>query len=149
MKIIVDTNLVFSAVLNSSNNIAKILTATNSPFSFYSCNFLQFELAKHYPKLQKLTKASEEEINYLIEYITSKIKFIDEGIIPSKIHKKAYDLVKNIDENDTIFVALSIYLDGILWTGDLKLFNGLNSKKFTNIVTTKGLNYLLEEIQNG
>ena len=43
--------------------------------------------------------------------------------------QKAFDLCKNIDEKDTIYVALTLELRGGLWTGDKKLINGLEKKK--------------------
>ena len=51
MKLVVDTNIVFSAVLNSSSAIARILIGGRRYFQFYSCEFLRTELHKHRPKL--------------------------------------------------------------------------------------------------
>lgn len=147
IKIIIDTNLVFSSILNSSSKIARILTDNDSPFQFYSVNYLLLELSNHSQKLKNITKASDEEISFLIEFITSKIKFIDENVISKNIKKEAYELVKNVDENDTLFVALTIQLEGILWTGDMKLYKGLIQNNYPNIITTTGISFLLEELQ--
>ena len=49
----------------------------------------------------------------------------------------AFQLTKDIDENDTMFVALSIKLDTKLWTGDKKLITGLKEKSFSQIIETK------------
>ena len=45
---------------------------------------------------------------------------------------KAFDLCKDIDEKDIPFVAVTIELDGLFWTGDKELRNGLESKGFTS-----------------
>jgi predicted nucleic acid-binding protein len=148
MNIIVDTNLVFSGILNSSSKIARILTDKDSPFEFYSVGFLLLELSKHSQKLKSITKASDDEISFLVEFITSKIKFIDESTIPQNIIREAFELVKNVDEKDTLFVALTIQLDGILWTGDMKLYKGLVQNNFPNIISTTGISFLLDELQN-
>ncbi len=40
MKIIVDTNIVFSAILNSNSRIGKILLNSKEHFQFFTCNYL-------------------------------------------------------------------------------------------------------------
>lgn len=81
MKIIVDTNIVFSGILNIESNIGKILINSKSYFEFYSINFLHSELFKHRKKLLALTNLSGEELEELIKIVTSKIYFIDDEII--------------------------------------------------------------------
>jgi len=38
--------------------------------------------------------------------------------------------VKDIDPKDVLFVALTIEMDGLLWTGDTKLRSNLEVKGF-------------------
>jgi len=51
MKIIVDTNIVFSAILNSNSRIGKILLNSKGHFQFFSCNYLWIEIQRHRNKL--------------------------------------------------------------------------------------------------
>ena len=76
MKIVVDTNIVFSGILNSSGKIGKILLHSKSHFQFYSCSFLQIELLKHREKLLKLTKLSVENLDELQNLVTGNVTFI-------------------------------------------------------------------------
>jgi len=46
-------------------------------------------------------------------------------------------MVEDIDIKDLPFVALSLYLDAKILTGDKKLINGLKSKGFENIIELK------------
>ena len=62
MKIIVDTNIVFSAILNVNSRIARLLIQAPSSIEFYSCDFLEYEIQKHKNKLLKITKLSETEL---------------------------------------------------------------------------------------
>ena len=41
--------------------------------------------------------------------------------------------------DDLPFVALTIYLDGLLWTGDKKLLKGLAVKGFEKTISTEEL----------
>ena len=70
MKIIVDTNIVFSAILNTNSRIAQILIYENPKFQFYSCDYLQTEILKHREKLLKLTNLSLGELLELENFIT-------------------------------------------------------------------------------
>jgi predicted nucleic acid-binding protein len=85
----------------------------------------------------------------LEELITQKITFIDERLIPTDILIKTETQLKNIDPNDTVFVALAKHLDGKLWTGDMQLYNGLKAKRFKDIVLTSALSSLLDDLERG
>lgn len=61
MKLIVDTNIVFSAILNSSSNIGKILISESSN-RFYTCGFLLDEIFSHANKLKKATKLDDVDL---------------------------------------------------------------------------------------
>ena len=43
------------------------------------------------------------------------------------------------DLDDVDFIALTKYIKGSLWTGDLELYNGLKLKGFKKVFTTKEL----------
>lgn len=53
MKNVVDTNIIFSALLNSNNTIGNIIFNSQKQFEFYSCNYMQYEIRKHWDKLKK------------------------------------------------------------------------------------------------
>ena len=129
-KVIIDTNILFSVLLRKENRYKFILFSKN--IEFYTCNFLFVEIFKHKDKIQNISNLNEDEILSQLETILSKITFIKEELIPKEIFNKAYLLTKDIDEKDTPFVALSIFLNGLLLTGDKKLKNHLKQKGFNN-----------------
>ena len=147
VKIIVDTNIVFSAILNSTSKIGKILLTSHKHFQFYSCDFLQHEILRHRRKLLSLTKLSEEKLIEIEGFVTDNITFINEKLLSKTLFEKTELLLRDIDPDDTPFVALTKHLDGILWTGDLKLYNGLKSKRFKKIITTAELSLLLDSLE--
>ena len=147
MKIIVDTNIVFSAILNSNSRIGKILLNSKEHFQFFTCNYLRTEIQRHRNKLLKLTKLSEGQLSELEDLITQHITFIDERLIPQDLLIKTEIQLKAIDPDDTVFVALTKHLEGKLWTGDLQLYNGLKAKRFKNIILTSELSLLLDDLE--
>ena len=147
MKIIVDTNIVFSAILNSNSRIGKILLNSKEHFQFFTCNYLRTEIQRHRNKLLKLTKLSEGQLSEREDLITQHITFIDERLIPQYLLIKTEIQLKAIDPDDTVFVALTKHLEGKLWTGDLQLYNGLKAKRFKNIILTSELSLLLDDLE--
>ena len=147
MKIIVDTNIVFSAILNSNSRIGKILLNSKEHFQFFTCNYLRTEIQRHRNKLLKLTKLTEDQLSELEDLITQHVTFIDERLIPQDLLIKTEIQLKAIDPDDTVFVALTKHLEGKLWTGDLQLYNGLNAKHFKNIILTSELSLLLDDLE--
>jgi predicted nucleic acid-binding protein len=51
-------------------------------------------------------------------------------LIPRSCWEEVEALVSDIDVDDIVFVALSLYLQACLWTGDIVLYNGLKAKGF-------------------
>lgn len=149
MKIIADTNIVFSALLNSNSRIGKILLSAKEHFQFFSCNYLLVEIQRHQKKLLKLTKLTGDQLSELTKLITQNITFIDERLLPQDILLNTETLLKTIDPNDTVFVALTRHLGGKLWTGDMQLYNGLKAKRFKDIILTSELSLLLDDLERG
>ncbi|MBA7556990.1 hypothetical protein ES705_49718 [subsurface metagenome] len=139
MKIVVDTNVVFSAILNSQSWIGQILLYSDKSVKFYSPKFLQAEIQDHFQKIKKITKLYDSELYELIDTLYTKIHFISEELIPKESLVIADELTKDVDFDDVMFVALSIHLNCKLWTGDKVLMNSLRLKGFKKFITTQEL----------
>jgi predicted nucleic acid-binding protein len=139
MRIVVDTNIVFSAILNSNSKISKIILQPRSKLNLYSTDQLESELAKHWNKLKKISKYSDVDLHKAVALITSKIKFINIELIPKHLFIKAEQLASDIDIDDTEFVALTEHIRGKLWTGDTALQKGLRRKKWNKLASTEEL----------
>jgi predicted nucleic acid-binding protein len=139
MKIVVDTNIIFSALLNSDGIIGDLIFNSSKHFEFYSCSYMRFEIQKHWEKLKKISKLSDEQLEVSYAQILTKIKFINEEIIPVEIWLSSEKITKNIDIDDTDFVALTRFLKANLWTGDKVLCSGLKEIGFKKVLDTSDL----------
>jgi predicted nucleic acid-binding protein len=139
MRIIVDTNIAFSGILSSDGKIGELLIKSKDYFEFFSVDQLKKELEEHKEKIIKISCYSEEEYNEAKELAISKIKFIRDVLIPKSDLLKAEKLLSDIDIDDTVFLALTMHLKAKLWTGDLKLIEGLAQKGFYDTITTNEL----------
>jgi predicted nucleic acid-binding protein len=98
--------------------------------NFYCCRFTIVELFKHKEKLLKYSALLEEELLEVYYNILKRVNFFNEQTIADESVRQAYELCKDIDEKDTPFVALTIELNGLLWTKDDTLKDGLKKKGF-------------------
>jgi predicted nucleic acid-binding protein len=87
MRIVVDTNIVFSAILNFDGKIGDLLLNSNRIIEFYSVDYLRHEIRKHYDKLSKISKQSIDKICDTEYFVTKEIKFISEGQIAESYWK--------------------------------------------------------------
>ena len=145
-KVVVDTNIIFSCLLNSQGTIGDLIFNAENAFEFYSNQYMRFEIRKHWQKLLKISKLTDTVLQTSYETMLTKLTFINEELIPQKDWKKAEMLVTDIDIDDTDFVALTRYMKGSLWTGDKSLYEGLKAKRFRTVYNTQDMIKLRERL---
>jgi predicted nucleic acid-binding protein len=139
MRIVIDTNIAFSAILNTNSLFARIILQPKSKLNFYSTDLLSLEIDEYRDKLRNLAGYGDWELNKIISLVSSKIRFIDANLIPSKLMLKTEELLSDIDIDDTEFVALTTHIKGKLWSGDKKLQTGLIKKGWDKFISTDEL----------
>lgn len=112
-------------------------------FTFFAPELLKEELRRYAPKIVTYSKLDQKSLSDLKELVLSTITFVSEELISEQSWIEAFALAKDIDEDDTPFIALSIELNAKLWTGDKVLYNGLIKKEADIIITTADLKKLI------
>jgi len=136
VKIVVDTNIIFSAIIHDKGKIGELLLNKPNDVQFLAPDFLLEELTNHTQKLLSLTGYSEDEYQQIKSFVTKPIEFIKSDEISKEYWETSFQILKDIDEKDTSFLALTMQVGGFLWTGDKKLIKGLKNKNYNNIVAT-------------
>ena len=85
MKIVVDTNIIFSGLLNTNSTIGELLINSENSFEFYSCSYMRYEIQKHWEKLKKISKLTDQQLTDAQFHLFSRLKFINEDLIPETI----------------------------------------------------------------
>ena len=133
---VIDANLVFSEAMNPISEIGQfIMLAKLKNIKLIAPEYLNSEIAGHLPKLIKLSKLSESEIHRVIELAYEKIDFVKDADIPLAYWVRGADLVKEVDEDDIVYLALNELLQVELWTGDMTLFRHLVGIGYTPVLT--------------
>jgi predicted nucleic acid-binding protein len=139
VRIIVDANIVFSAILNTNSKIADLLLNSKGTFDFIAPDYLQTELRKYHSKISMISKMSIKEIEIVEFKIAKPITFMSGIHIPEVKWIQAEYLAKDIDDKDIPYVAFSLFYKCKIWSGDKVLRNGLEHKGFKKIISTEEL----------
>lgn len=137
MRLVVDTNIVFSALLKKGSNVLDIIMS--DWIEIFIPKFLIIEIFKHKEKMIKASKLSEEEVLESLYLILKYCTIVNDEDFPRKILNQASQFVKEIDAKDVVFVAAAMTLEARLWSSDKKLINGLNEKGLDICVQTNDL----------
>lgn len=127
--VIVDTNIFFSALLSVHSKFSELLQRSDR--SFFICEYVVVELFKHKERIAARSKLADEDLLMSYYLLLRRVTVYKEDLISTDNRRTAFHFCQGIDENDVAHVALTLELDGLLWTGDRKLKNGLQRKGFT------------------
>ncbi len=73
---------------------------------------------------------SDSEILEALHTLVSRLELVNEANIPLGTWMEAYRLCRDTDEKDTPYLALTLHLDGRLWTHDDQLKSALRNRGF-------------------
>lgn len=136
MIVIVDVNILFSALISPNSTVAKLLIDPTLPIQRVSCHYAVVELFKHQAKIVKYARKAVDDVIDDLYTVINNLQFYNENLIEPRHWQEADRLVSGIDSNDIAYVALSLQTNGWLWTGDKKLTTHLRNMGFDRIVNT-------------
>jgi len=139
VKVIVDANIVFSAILNTNSKIADILFNSKGIIDFVAPDFLLTEISKYHRKISLASKLPIDEVLRVESKVIRPVQFISGYQIPESIWIKSEQIVLDIDPKDTAYLAFSFYFKCKIWTGDKELKAGLLRKGLKNVISTEEL----------
>ncbi len=127
--VVVDANIAFKALATGRGDLRDRLRPGAS-VDFFAPRFLFVELFKHKERLALAANVKDEELLQSLHTLVSRLEFVTEANIPVGTWMEAYRLCKGVDEKDTPYVALTLHLDGRLWTHDRELKTALRAGGF-------------------
>lgn len=115
MKLIIDTNIIFSGLIKQSITREILLSPY---FEFYIPDFYNIELNKYKSYIIAKFNGNEGDLDDLITILHEKLFIVPENEYSDKI-EKAKEIIGKIDPKDVPFIALALSIgnDGI-WTRD-------------------------------
>jgi len=127
--VVIDANRIFSELIAANHQLRRAFTSL--PKTRFICpKYVFVEIFKHKERIADASGLAEPELLSLLHSILERIEFIDEDSIRLGSWTEAWRLCRDVDENDTAYVALALDQDAELWTGDRVLEVGLRKKGF-------------------
>jgi predicted nucleic acid-binding protein len=130
MQIIVDANVIFSAIISGKSMYKNLVTQ----YEVFTLDYLFIELATYQKVILEKTKLDNKQLTPYLLAVFSKIKVVPSLLLSANARQQAYDLCVDIDLKDAPYIALAIELNIPLVTNDKVLLEGLQKKKFKNII---------------
>lgn len=136
MNIIIDANIVFSALIKDSFTRRIIF---DYPGYFIFPLYLYIEFKTHESELIGKSGLSRHEFDELFESLLRKMELIPDIELEDYIGE-ANEIVKDIDPDDVLFFACALaFKDSIIWSNDKRL----KSQKQVKVLNTKEIISLL------
>ena len=128
--VIIDANRLFSWLISHNHSLRR--TMSHRPdLRFYCPKYVLVELFKHKERIARASGLPEPDLLAMLQGCLERIHFYDEEAISLGCWTEAWRLCRDVDENDVAYVALTLELEGLLWSSDQKLEAGLRKKGFT------------------
>jgi predicted nucleic acid-binding protein len=132
--VVVDTNIVFSALISRNSRFRDVLWGSSS--RFFICETVVVELFRHKEKLLRANRRlPATEFEALYHGFLRRVEMFKEDWVSGEHWAAAIDLCRDVDPADSPHVAITLALDGLLWTGDRELRKGLEGKGFNRFFT--------------
>ena len=135
MKIVIDTNVLFSALLKDSLTRRLILEYEDK---FLFPIFIFEEMRRHQAHLLAKSRMEETDFSKLLDLLLRKVIVVPTTELRTK-EKEAKALAQDIDPDDAIFFACALAHDATIWSDD----KALKGQDKVSVITTKEMKELL------
>ena len=118
MNIVIDSNILFSALIKDS--LTRHLILEYNGYFLCPSKTIQ-EFRKYYDTIIDKSKLDIDKFNIVMELVFSKLTLVQDEILIPYV-SKSLGLLKEIDVDDFMFVACALaHPDSILWSNDAAL----------------------------
>src|SRR3989344_3637761 len=117
MLIVVDANVIFSALLAKGNSFSVFESnKIFEKFEFVAPEFLFTEIGKRMDKILNKTKLNKEELSQTFGFIKEQVNFISASDFIDKLEEAI-----KINKKDSPYLALAMKLNCPIFSGDKRL----------------------------
>ena len=144
MTIVIDASVIISALINPNGKEAAYIFNYSDKLDFVAPELVHQEIAAKSSRIIKSSHLTARTLQMASDMIVQNISIFSVSKYDQDILNLAQQLTDDIDPKDAQYIALTILLEGLFWTGDLKLLRGLRRKEFNYIITTLDLQQIIK-----
>ena len=143
MMVVVDANIIFSALLSKDGNAFNLFAVNRifGVFEFVAPDYLFYEIDKRMDKIMSLTKLSKKELEDIFSFLKGEIEFVSMDAFEDK-SSEATQLAQH--EKDAPYIALALKLNCPILSGD----KGLKKQAKVKIISPSQALSLLYVLNN-
>ncbi len=127
---VIDANVLFGAFISGK----EIYPLLFSRHRIYLPDFAFAEIEKYKERILKKTRLDQGDFQEFILRLLRDVTVIPSLLISPKSLSDAYRLCKDVDEKDTIYLAVTLELGAVLITNDKALHDELRRREFADVV---------------
>ena len=147
MVVVVDANILIQCIINIKGNTAALILKNSSYIDFIVPEFILKEIKGKESKIYSSSNLRKPGFNQNLQLLFDHLIVFKDDEVSEIIFKKAYEMVKDIDIDDVIYIAFAIALESLLWTDDFKLLKAMRRKGFNSIVMTKEFKEIIKGLK--
>ena len=144
MVVIIDANILLSAIIKPQGNLASIITLHIPELEFVLPEYAIEEVNSNKEKICQFSRISASDFDNNFNLLLPYLPVLSSTEINIDDIEMATKLAGLIDKKDITYVAFSLAFDALIWTGDLILLRGLRKKGFKNIISTAELKQIIK-----
>ena len=129
MEIVVDSNVVFSAMISDSTTREILL---DSGHKFYSPEYIKSEITKYQDSITEKSGLTSQEFEILLNLILDEIEIQAKEEYKNELDK-AEEILEDQDIKDVPFLAVAIYKNCKIWSDD----KDFQEQDIVEVITTK------------
>jgi predicted nucleic acid-binding protein len=114
MKLVLDSNIIFSALIKKSTTRNIILSDI---FDLHAPEYIFDEITKHKELLLRKSKLNEGDFDALLLLLQKHVHLVSKENYKEKM-SLAEDILRDIDITDSPFLALALALNCSIWSND-------------------------------
>lgn len=114
MRLVVDTNVIFSAMIADGKTRELLLTAD---LALYIPEYFHLELSNNLTEIEAKTGLDRSELGLLIDLLFEDLHVVPRASFEDELADAA-NLIGDTDPDDVPFLALALHLDAGLWSDD-------------------------------
>lgn len=116
MRLVVDTNVIFSAVI-AGGKTRELLLDDSHHLDLAAPEFFFRELDGKVPTLAEKATLDEQAVHVLVDLLCEPVRIVPRSAFENEI-EPARDAIAAQDPDDVPFVALALHLDAGIWSDD-------------------------------
>lgn len=140
---VIDANVLFNAFI-SGKDLYHLLF---SEHTIYLPEFAFLELEKYKTRILQKTQLKEREFQEFVLTLFKNVTVIPNFLLSQASLRQAYQLCRDVDEKDTLYVAVALEFHVTLITSDKTLYRGLKKRNFHRVTLLGDVMNILPRVQ--